>query len=138
MGVILVSPGINSGNNGGSTHSHNNMDVLNALAMDDNNYLRLNGHLVGEEAVEVSFNVTLTAQDIAARYIELPSDCDTSRALSLVLENLPMNRETDWDVVAKNWPERDRIAWAGLGMESLAQAGDKVSINYYVKRSVSA
>jgi len=132
MGVILVSPG--SGGNNGNSHSHDNMAVLNALSLDSNNNLRLNGNLVGEEAIEVTLNMTLTAQDIAARYIELPSDCDTSRALTLVLENLPLNRGTDWEAVAKDWPEKDRIAWAGLGMERLAQAGDKVSINYYVKR----
>ncbi|MBQ9565196.1 MAG: hypothetical protein IJU98_06365 [Synergistaceae bacterium] len=132
MGVILVSPG-NDGSSG-NNHSHDNMAVLNALAVDGNNHLRLNGNLVGEEAVEVTLNVALTAQDIAARYIELPSDCDTSRALSLILENLPLNRDVDWEVLSRDWPEKDRIAWAGLGMESLAQAGDKVSINYYVKR----
>ncbi|MBQ9564410.1 MAG: hypothetical protein IJU98_02375 [Synergistaceae bacterium] len=132
MGVILVSPG--NGSSGGNSHSHDNMAVLNALAVDSNNHLRLNGNLVGEEAVEVTLNVALTAQDIAARYIELPSDCDTSRALSLILENLPLNRDVDWKAATKDWPEKDRIAWAGLGMERLAQAGDRLSINYYVKR----
>ena len=132
MGVILVSPG-SSGNNGNG-HTHDNMALLNALTMDSNNHLRINGELVGEQAVEVTFNTMLTQQDIAARYIELPSDCDTNRSLTFVLENLPLNRDTDWEVVTKNWPEKDRIAWADLGMERLAQAGDKVSINYYSKR----
>ena len=132
MGVILVSPG--SGSGGGGSHSHDNMAILNALSVDGNNHLRLNGNLVGEEAIEVTLNMTLTESDIAARYIELPSDCDTSRALTLVLENLPLNRDTDWEAVTKDWPEKDRIAWAGLGMERLAQVGDNVSINYYVKR----
>ena len=135
MGVILVSPG-NAGS-GGDGHRHSNMEVLNSLSSDSNNHLRLNGHLVGEEAVEVTLNTTLTAQNIAARYLELPSDCDTGRAIGLILENLPLNMDTDWAIVSKDWPEKDRIAWAGLGMERLAQAGDRVSINYYVKRSVS-
>ena len=132
MGVILVSTG--SGSGSGGSHSHDNMAILNALSVDGNNHLRLNGNLVGEEAIEVTLNMTLTERDIAARYIELPSDCDTSRALTLILENLPVNRDTDWEVVTKDWPEKDRIAWAGLGMERLAQVGDNVSINYYVKR----
>ena len=134
MGVILVSPGNSSGGNSGNNHSHDNMAVLNALALDGNNHLRLNGNLVGEEAIEVTLNMTLTGQDIAAKYLELPSDCDTSRALTLVLENLPLNRGVDWEIIARDWPEKDRVAWAGLGMERLAQAGDNVSINYYVKR----
>ena len=134
MGVILVPPG-SSGNSGsGNSHTHDNMAVLNALAMDSNNRLRLNGNLVGEEAVEVAFNTTLTAQNIAAKYLELPSDCDSSRALSLILENLPLTMGSDWNIVTKDWPEKDRITWAGLGMERLAQFGDNVSINYYVKR----
>ena len=132
MGVILVSTG--SGSGGGGSHSHDNMAILNALSVDGNNHLRLNGNLVGEEAIEVTLNMTLTGRDIAAKYLELPSDCDTSRALTLILENLPVNRDTDWEVVTKDWPEKDRIAWAGLGMERLAQVGDNVSINYYVKR----
>ena len=110
------------------------MAVLNALALDSNNNLRLNGNLVGEEAIEVTLNMTLTGHDIAARYIELPSDCDSSRALSLILENLPLTMGSDWNIVTKDWPEKDRITWAGLGMERLAQVGDNVSINYYVKR----
>ena len=134
MGVILVSSGSSGGESGENGHSHDNMAVLNALSMDSNNNLRLNGILVGEEAVEVTLNITLTERDIAAKYLELPSDCDTSRALTLVLENLPLNRDTDWEAVTKDWPEKDRIVWANLGMERLAQAGDKVSINYYVKR----
>ena len=133
MGVILVSPG-SGGGNGGTGHSHDNMAVLNSLTLDGNNHLRLNGHLVGEEAVEVTLNTTLTAQDIAARYFELPDDCDTDRALNLILESLPQRMGDDWEVVEKTSPEKDRVVWAGLGMERIAQAGDRLSINYYVKR----
>ena len=99
MGVILVSPG--NGSSGGNSHSHDNMAVLNALSLDSNNNLRLNGNLVGEEAIEVTLNMTFTGRDIAAKYLELPSDCDTSRALTLVLENLPLNRGVDWEIIAK-------------------------------------
>ena len=136
MGVILVSPGGSgeSSSNGEGSHSHDNMAVLNALSVDDNSHLRFNGNLVGEDAIEVTLSTTLTAQDIAAKYLELPSDCDTGRALTLFLENVAMSMDVDWEVVTKDWPEKDRIAWTGLGMESLAQAGDKVSINYYIKR----
>ena len=66
--------------------------------------------------------------------VELPEDCDVSRALTLVLESLPQRVGDDWQVIEKTAPEKDRIAWAGLGMERIVKVGDKVSINYYKKK----
>ena len=36
--------------------------------------------------------------------------------------------------IEKTAPEKDRIVWAGLGMERIVKVGDKVSINYYKKK----
>ena len=135
MGVILVAPGWGGGGSGGGSadHSHNNLASLNALRVNGEDLL-VNGSPVGEKAVEVALEVVLSAADIANKYLELPEDCDASRALTVVLESLPQRAGEDWTVVENASPVKDRISWAGLGMERLAQVGDKVSVNYYKKR----
>ncbi len=133
MAVILVSQySDNSGS--GDGHNHANLSLLNSLRTDSRGNLLLNGVIVGEQAVEIAYERTLTQEDINNKYLELPEDCDTDRALNLILENLPQMRGNDWTVVERDSPEKDRITWADLGMERIVQAGDKVSINYYRKR----
>ena len=137
MGVILVAPCFGGGGGsggGGADHTHANLASLNALRVDGASDLLVNGVPVGEKAVEVAFEATLTAADVANRYLELPEDCDVSRALTVVLESLPQRMGEDWQVIENVDPVKDRISWAGLGMERMAQAGDKVSVNYYRKR----
>ena len=135
MGVILVAPGWGGGGSGGgsSDHSHGNLASLNALRVNGEELL-VNGAPVGEKAVEVAFEAVLTAANITNKYLELPEDCDVSRALTMVLESLPQRMGEDWTVVEYVDPVKDRISWAGLGMERVVQAGDKVSVNYYRKR----
>ena len=134
MGVILVAPGWGGGGSGGGSadHIHGNLASLNALKVNGDDLL-VNGKAVGEKAVEVAIEATLTATDIANKHLDLPEDCDVSRALTVVLESLPRRMGEDWTVIENVDPEKDRISWAGLGMERLAQAGDKVSITYYKK-----
>jgi hypothetical protein len=136
MAVILVSQYSDSGGSGGGGdgHNHANLSLLNSLRTDSSGNLLFNGVIVGEQAVEVAYERTLTQEDINNKYLELPEDCDTDRAITLILENLPQKRGEDWVFNERESPEKDRIAWAGRGMERIAQAGDKVSINYYRKR----
>ena len=136
MAVILVSQYSSSGGSSqsGDGHNHANLSLLNSLRMDSRGNLLFNGVIVGERAVEVAYERTLTQGDIENKYLELPEDCDTDRALTLILENLPQRRGDDWEVVERDSPEKDRVTWAGRGMERIAQARDKVSINYYRKR----
>ena len=135
MGVILVAPGWGGGGSGGGAdHTHGNLASLNALRVDGGGELLVNGAPVGERAVEVAFEAVLSAADVANKYLELPEDCDASRALTVVLESLPQRMGEDWQVIENVDPVKDRISWAGLGMERLAQAGDRVSVNYYKKR----
>lgn len=132
MGVIIVSPG---GSGAGSDgHTHTNLPSLNKLTVTGPGKLLVDGVLVGEAAVEVGYEVVLTSQHIADKGLELPEDCDVSRALTLVLESLPQRVGDDWQVIEKTAPEKDRIVWTGLGMERLVKVGDKVSINYYKKK----
>lgn len=136
MGVIIVNPGGGGGSGPGSDgHTHPNLPSLNKLAVTGPGKLLAEGVSVGEAAIEVGYEVALTSQHISNKGLELPEDCDVSRALSLVLESLPQRMGDDWQVVEKTAPEKDRIAWAGLGMERIVKVGDKVSINYYKKKS---
>lgn len=135
MGVIIVNPGGGGGSGPGSDgHTHPNLPSLNKLAVTGPGKLLAEGVSVGEAAIEVRYEVVLTPQHIADKGLELPEDCDVSRALTLVLESLPQRVGDDWQVVEKTAPEKDRIVWAGLGMERLVKAGDKVSITYYKKK----
>ena len=134
MGVIIVNPGGGGSGPGSDGHTHPNLLSLNKLAVTGPGKLLAEGGSVGEAAVEVGYEVVLTSQHIANKALELPEDCDVSRALSLVLESLPQRAGDDWEVVEKTAPEKDRIVWAGLGMERIVKVGDKVSINYYKKK----
>ena len=132
MGVILIPPGGGGGGGGASDHSHANLASLNALRTNGDE-LYVNGKAVGERAVEMLHDVTLTALDISNKYIELPEDCDAGRALSVSLQGLTQRRVGDWDVDERDAPSKDRVMWAALGMERVAQAGDEVTITYYRK-----
>lgn len=135
MGVIIVNPGGGGGGPGADGHTHPNLPSLNKLKVTGPGELLVDGVAVGEKAVEVGYEVVLAPRHIADKALELPEDCDVSRALTLVLESLPQRMGDDWQVVEKTAPEKDRIVWDGLGMERMARAGDKVSINYYKKKS---
>lgn len=134
MGVIIVAPGGGGSGPGSDGHTHPNLPSLNKLAVPGPGKLLVDGVLVGEAAIEVGYKVVLTPQHIADKGLELPEDCDVSRALTLVLESLPQRVDDDWEIVEKTAPEKDRIVWAGLGMERIVKAGDKVSITYYKKK----
>lgn len=134
MAVIILNPSGGGGGAGSDGHTHPNLPSLNKLTVTGPGKLLADGVLVGEAAVEVGYEVVLTSQHITAKGLELPEDCDVSRALTLVLESLPQRVGDDWQVIEKTAPEKDRIVWAGLGMERLVKVGDKVSINYYKKK----
>lgn len=134
MGVIIVNPGGGGGGAGSDGHTHPNLPSLNKLTVTGPGKLLVDGVSVGEAAVEVGYEVVLATQHIADKGLELPEDCDVARALTLVLESLPQRVGDDWQVIEKTAPEKDRIVWAGLGMERLVKVGDKVSINYYKKK----
>ena len=131
MAVILVNWGGAGGS--GDGHTHSNLSLLNSLKTDGKGNLLLNDVPAGEKAVETLYEVTLTEQHISDKFLELPEDCDTDRVLTLILESLPQRMGDDWEVVEKTSPEKDRISWASLGMEKIAQAGDRVSVTYYRK-----
>lgn len=87
----------------------------------------------GAQSTEVIYKVILTAEHIVQKYLELPEDCDTSKFTALYIQGLITEPSVDWELVEKTAPEKDRISWAGLGLEQTAQAGDKVLISYYKK-----
>ena len=107
-----------------------NLDVLKKISVNSNDQLVYDGRVVGEKAIEVDYSVTLVKnQD----FIELPEDCDTSRAIILNIQGITTQKDTDWRLVEKNYPEKDLITWGGLGLEDIVQAGDTIVITYYKK-----
>ena len=134
--MIVTHQEMSSGGGGGGSgdgHTHNNLSVLNKLATDKNSALLFNGSQVGEKALEVAYNLVLTAQQVKQKFIELPYDCDTSRIITLAFQGISMQQGTFWEVIEKDSPEKDLIAWDGLELETIAQAGDSISISYYRK-----
>ena len=85
----------------------------------------------GTLPVETSMNVTLTAQHISQKYIELPSNYDTSRLVTVSIQGILTEQDVDWEVSKKG--TTDLIAWNGLELENIAQVGDKIFITYYKK-----
>ena len=110
-----------------------NIATLSKLATDSNGNLTFNGKIISNNSIEVPYNVSLTKQIIGQKFIELPEDCDTSRIITLSIQGIQMQQNTDWEVSEKTYPEKDLIAWEGLGLETLAQVGDKIFISYYRK-----
>ncbi len=133
MSLIIVSQSSSSGSSSSDGHNHTNLALLNRFTIDSNGNLLFNGAIVGEKAIEVIYEKTLTAQDILNKYLELPEDCDADRAITLILESIPQRINEDWRVIIKEQPDKDSISWSGLAMEDIVQAGDKVSITYYKK-----
>ena len=123
MAIIIVPKQTNS--------SSGNIDLpnestLRKLSTDASGNLSFNGKTVGEKAIEVAYNVTLTK---GQNTIELPNDLDTSRAIALSFNGISLQQGDFWEVIEKEWPEKDCIVFTG----NLAQSGDKISISYYKK-----
>ncbi len=127
MTIIIVPKQTNGGS--GNVDLPNEA-TLRKLSTDANGNLSFNGKTIGEKAIEVKYGVTLTQ---GQRIIELPNDCDTSRAITLSFNGISLQEGEFWEVIEKSWPEKDCIAWTGLELENLAQVGDKISITYYKK-----
>lgn len=133
MAIIIVSQGSIGGGGAGNGHNHDNLALLNMLKIDDNGNLTLNGVPVGEKATETTLQKILTQKDITNGYFDLPANCDTDRAITLILCGMPQIINDDWKAVVKDNSENSQVAWKGLNMEQLVQAGDKVSMTYYRK-----
>ena len=135
MALILVTHQEMSSGGGGSSdgHSHSNLAVLNKLSTNNDGSLLFNGSKVGEKALEVAYNLVLTEQQVKQKFIELPYDCDISRIITLAFQGISMEQGTFWEVIEKDSPEKDLISWNGLELETIAQAGDSISISYYRK-----
>lgn len=133
MPLIIVPAATFSGGASSDGHTHSNLATLNKLST-SNGKLCFNGKVVGEEAIETAFNLTLTATQVAQKYIALPDDCDTSRVITLSLNGVSFALGDFWEVRENvNSSTTDLIAWEGLGLENIAQAGDNVFISYYKK-----
>ncbi|MBQ3347445.1 MAG: hypothetical protein IJG39_10195 [Synergistaceae bacterium] len=134
MPVTIVPAATFYGSGGASSegHSHTNSATLNKLSTDNNGNLCFNGRIVGEKAIETSCNFSLTDSQARQKFIALPDDCDTARAIILSLNGVSFAQGDFWEVRENvNTACSDLIAWEGLGLENIAQAGDKVIISYY-------
>ena len=128
---ILPPSGIE--NNTTNNHKHNNLDLLNSLSTNSQHQLLMNGIPVGEEAIEVTFDVTINRSHLLNKAVELPHDCSDARSIRVILANVPQIENVDYRVEFNNLPENDKIVWNELGMENTVLTGDKLSITYYKK-----
>lgn len=136
MPVIIVPATTFYGSGGASVdgHSHSNLATLSRLSTDTNGNLCFNGKIVGEKAVETAYNITLTENQARQKFITLPDDCDSSRAITLSLNGVSFAQGDFWEVRENvNSTDTDLVAWESLGLELIAQAGDKICITYYKK-----
>ena len=114
-------------------HSHSNLGVLNKLTLDAQGNLSFAGKTIAENSVETSYCVTLSAQNISTHSLELPHDCDTSKAITLTLQGLSFVQGRDWRLIEHTAPVLDVISWENLALQAIVQQGDSVSITYYKK-----
>ncbi len=134
--IVPASVYYNYGGGSGASadgHSHTNSATLNKLSTDANGNLCFNGKIVGEKAIETAINITLTDTQVQQKFIALPDDCDTSRIITLALNGVSFPINDFWEVRENVIDNNDFIAWNGLGLEAIAQAGDSVLISYYKK-----
>ena len=89
--------------------------------------------VTADKSIETSMSLILTEQHVLQKYISLPNDCDTSRAIVFMLQGMAMQQGEYWDVIEKSNPEKDLISWEGLKLDGFVKAGDKVFITYYKK-----
>ena len=135
MPVIIVPANTFSGGSSGAEgHSHSNSATLNKLSTDVKGNLCFNGKIVGETSIETACNITLTDTQVQQKFFALPDDCDSSKVLTLSLNGVSFAQGDFWEVRENvNSSNTDLVAWDGLGLEHIAQAGDKVIISYYKK-----
>ena len=132
MGIIFVpQKNLYGGSSNGGGEIFSNSATLKKLSTDASGNLTFNGKAVGTSSIETAYNLTITNQQITQKFIELPEDCDTSRIITLSLNGLALERGEFWEVIEKDAPEKDLIAWNGLELENYAQVGDKILISYY-------
>ena len=133
--IIVPAATFYGGSSSGSgDHTHSNATTLNKLSSDAKGNLLFNGKIVGEKSIETAYSLTLTAVQIAQKNIELPDDCDTSKAITLSLNGLEFSRGDFWEVIENvDATTTDIITWDGLSLENIARTGDKVLITYYKK-----
>lgn len=122
-----------AGSTSSSNHSHGNLSVLNKLSIDSQGNLSFGGKIIAESSVETSYSTTLTAQNISSHSLELPNDCDTSKAITFTLQGLSFVQGRDWRLIEHSAPILDVISWENLALQTIVQQGDSVSITYYKK-----
>ena len=130
MPLIIYSQ---DGSSSGEGTSFPNEATLLKLGTNSEGNLTFNGKIVNANPLEVPLEVILTPEIISKKCIELPDDCDTSQIITLSIQGILTQRNNDWEVIAKDWPDKDLITWNGLGLDTLARVGDLISISYYKK-----
>ena len=127
MSLRIVLPSYLSSSGGSSSSSDfPNAATLRKLSTDLDGNLVFNGKAIAEKSIEVVYNITLEA---GQSNIELPSDCDVSRAITVSLNGILLQQGEFWEVIEKDWPDKDIIALKGFDF----QAKDKIFITYYRK-----
>jgi hypothetical protein len=91
--------------------------------------------VASESAVESVLNVTVNQEILSQCSVQLPHDCDSSRAVTLSLNGIALPQHSFWEVIDQSYPNPDLIAWTGLELQHLAQLDDYLIISYYRRLS---
>lgn len=130
-----IAPPLEPGSSG-YDHYHENMRLLNALTINSLHELCVNGVPVAESAIETDIDYIITQEDIDNKYVELPEDCDGSRPIVVTLSSVRLMQSIDYKIVMNKWPEKDKISWEDLELDSLIQVDDPMCITYYRKNLI--
>ena len=88
-----------------------------------------------DSAVETVLNVTLNQHHLSQCAVQLPHECEPSRAVTLSLNGISLPQNSFWEVIHQSYPDYDLISWRGLELQLLAQLGDSFIISYYRRLS---
>ena len=117
----------------GYGHYHDNMQLLEALSINELNQLCINGIPIQSDYTEVDRDILITSEIINNKYFEIPDDYDSSKPISLTLNSQILVYGIDYNIEVNEEPYKDKIIWQGLGLENILQPDDNICMIYYKK-----
>lgn len=117
----------------GYGHYHDNMQLLEALSINELNQLCINGIPIQSDYTEVDRDILMTSEIINNKYFEIPDDYDSSKPISLTLNSQILVYGVDYNIEVNEEPYKDKIIWEGLGLENILQPDDNICMIYYKK-----
>lgn len=95
------------------------------------NDLPYSGGSGGSQVMPSTLSITLTATQIAQKYVELPSDCNLSSPIKLYVQGLLADPLTDYNGETDVIAGEKHLTWDSLNLEDLLCVGDNLFIEYF-------